>query len=417
MKKNKLLPFIIVLFLLDALSVLGKNNAVASELSKTVDEVLERSVRQYTLLAKNLKPNEWPRTWENNQLHTVSEYGWISGFYPGTLVYLYEFSGDDFLWSEVESRLINMEEVQFFTGHHDLGFMMYCSFGNAFRLTRDPYYESILVQSAKSLASRFDPRVGSIKSWDQVKSLDGARMLEFPVIIDNLMNLELLFFASKATGDPYYRLIAEKHAKTALKNHVRPDFSSYHVVDYDPLTGEVRSKETHQGFSDNSTWSRGQAWGIYGFTMVYRETRDPAFLEAARKMADFFLDHPNLPEDKIPYWDFNVGQPGYSPTWKYDPARYPQVPRDVSAAAIVASALMELSYYVDAKTARKYLKATKEMLTSMTSPDYLAEEGSNGGFILQHASGGVPGNHEVDVPLSYADYYFIEALMRWRERM
>lgn len=417
MKKNKLLPFIIVLFLLDALSVLGKNNAVASELSKTVDEVLERSVRQYTLLAKNLKPNEWPRTWENNQLHTVSEYGWISGFYPGTLVYLYEFSGDDFLWSEVESRLINMEEVQFFTGHHDLGFMMYCSFGNAFRLTRDPYYESILVQSAKSLASRFDPRVGSIKSWDQVKSLDGARMLEFPVIIDNLMNLELLFFASKATGDPYYRLIAEKHAKTALKNHVRPDFSSYHVVDYDPLTGEVRSKETHQGFSDNSTWSRGQAWGIYGFTMVYRETRDPAFLEAARKMADFFLDHPNLPEDKIPYWDFNVGQPGYSPTWKYDPARYPQVPRDVSAAAIVASALMELSYYVDAKTARKYLKAAKEMLTSMTSPDYLAEEGSNGGFILQHASGGVPGNHEVDVPLSYADYYFIEALMRWRERM
>lgn len=421
MRKIKSVHVISVLLLWSTLSISAQNGESASsnchsqdELPEIIDSVLERSKSQYKVLLNSLKAAEWPRTWESDRLHTVSAYGWISGFYPGTLAYLYEFSSDVSLWNEVENRLKNMEELQFFTGHHDLGFMMYCSFGNAFRLTRDPYYESILIQSAKSLASRFDPRVGSIKSWDQVKSLDGTRVLEFPVIIDNLMNLELLFFASKATGDPYYGTIAVKHAETTLKNHVRSDFSSYHVVDYDPMTGAVKSKETHQGFSDNSTWSRGQAWGIYGFTTVYRETRDTAFLEVARKMADFFLDHPNLPEDKIPYWDFNVDQPGYSPIWNYDPGKYPRIPRDVSAAAIVASALVELSDFVDAKTAKKYLAAAKEMLTSMSSPTYLAEEGTNGGFILKHASGGVPGNHEVDVPLSYADYYFIEALLRYK---
>lgn len=418
----KLVYLIVVLFLWSILPISGKNDVRVSDrlnsevkLLEIVDAVLERSESQYKLLAQNLKPGEWPRTWENNRLYTVDAYGWISGFYPGTLAYLYEHSNDVTLWNEIEKRLKEMEKLQFFSGHHDLGFMMYCSFGNVFRLTGNPSYEKILIQSAKSLASRFDPRVESIKSWDQAKSLDGTRVLQFPVIIDNLMNLELLFFASKVTGDPYYRLIAEKHARTTLKNHVRPDFSSYHVVDYDPVTGNVRSKETQQGFADNSTWARGQAWGIYGFTMIYRETKDPAFLMAARGMADFFLNHPNLPEDKIPYWDFNVGQPGYVPVWNYDPGKYPFVPRDVSAAAIVESALLELSGYVDAKTAGKYLKNAKEMLTSMLSPAYLAEEGTNGGFILKHASGGVPGNHEVDVSLSYADYYFIESLMKLKK--
>lgn len=385
-----------------------------SILPEIIDSVLDRSVRQYRLLSQTLKPDEWPRTWDDNRLHTVDAYGWISGFYPGTLAYLFEYASDSLLWGELQDRLKKMEKLQIFTGHHDLGFMMYCSFGNAYRLTGNPHYERILIQSAKSLASRFDQRVGSIKSWDQAKSLDGTHMLTFPVIIDNLMNLELLFFASKVTGDPCYKNIAVKHAETTRKNHVRSDFSSYHVVDYDSITGEVKSRETQQGFADNSTWSRGQAWGIYGFTMVYRETKDPSFLEVAREMADFFLDHPNLPGDKIPYWDFNAGQPGYSPSWNYDPGKYPEVPRDVSAAAITASALLELSCFLDAETGEKYVKAAEDMLSSMISSSYLADEGTNGGFILQHASGGVPGNHEVDVPLSYADYYFVEALMRYK---
>jgi hypothetical protein len=377
-----------------------------------VNTTLKESVQQYHFLKEKVPSDQLPRTWENGKLLTVSPYGWISGFYPGALLYLYEFSGDTVLFREAASKLKIMEKLQTVTANHDLGFMMYCSFGNAFRLTGDPYYLDILIRSAQSLATRFDPKVGCIQSWDEVKSLDGKRMLNFPVIIDNMMNLELLFFASRVTGDPSYKDIAVKHAVKTMKNHLRPDFSSYHVVDYDEETGEVKSRETQQGFSDNSTWSRGQAWGIYGFTMTYRETKDKRFLETAEKMADFFLDHPNLPEDMIPYWDFNVGEPGYTPLWNYDPSKYGETPRDASAGAITASALIELSGYVGSGKAVKYMKASEKMLKSLSSPEYRAKAGSNGGFLLMHASGGVPGNAEVDVPLSYADYYYVEALMR-----
>ncbi|WP_242457824.1 glycoside hydrolase family 88 protein [Pedobacter sp. BS3] len=383
-------------------------------LLQTVDTSLKQSVEQYKILMHHLQPEQWPRTFENGRLMTVTPYAWTSGFYPGTLLYLYEFSGDSTLLSEIQRRLKNMEKLKTVTVNHDLGFMMNCSFGNAYRLFNNPHDKDVLVRSAKSLATRFDPRVGCIKSWDEVKSLDGKRMLNFPVIIDNMMNLELLFFASKVTGEPYYKDIAIKHVETTMKNHLRPDFSSYHVVNYDVETGEVKSRETQQGFSDNSTWSRGQAWGIYGFTMVYRETGDRRFLETAQKMADFFINHPNLPEDKIPYWDFNVGQPGFNPPWKYDPAKYPVTPRDASAAAITASALIELAGYVKHKVGESYLKAAEAMLQSLSSPAYRSEIGKNSGFILMHASGGVPGNAEVDVPLSYADYYYTEALMRYR---
>ncbi|MGV3507863.1 MAG: glycoside hydrolase family 88 protein [Sphingobacteriaceae bacterium] len=383
-------------------------------LLQTVDESLNQSVEQYKHLMKNVPEGQLPRTFENGKVLSVSPYGWISGFYPGTTLYLYENSKDTVLLNEVKGKLKHMEKLQTVTVNHDLGFMMYCSFGNAYRLFKDPHHKDILVQSAKSLASRFYPKVGVIKSWDKVKSLDGKRMLNFPVIIDNMMNLELLFFASKVTGDPYYKDIAIKHSDKTLINHFRPDFSSYHVVNYDSETGEVLSRETQQGFSDNSTWSRGQAWAIYGYTMVYRETGDKKYLEAVQKMTDFYLNHPNLPEDKVPYWDFNVNQAGFNPPWKFDPNKYPVVPRDASAAAIVASALIELSGYVNPEKGKKYFKAAEEMLNSLSSPQYRAKIGENGGFILMHASGGVPGNVEVDVPLSYADYYYVEALMRYK---
>lgn len=378
------------------------------------DQALRQSVAQYKLLMRQLKPEQLPRTFENGRLLTVNPYAWISGFYPGSVLYLYEYSKDTSLLREAKERLQQHEKLKSVTANHDLGFMMYCSFGNAYRQFEDPRQKAVLVHSAKSLATRFYPKVGCIKSWDGVKSLDGKRMLEFPVIIDNMMNLELLFFASRETGDPYFKDIAVRHTETTLKNHFRPDYSSYHVVNYDGETGEVKSQETHQGFSDNSTWSRGQAWAIYGFTMVYRETGDHKYLEAAQKMANLFLDHPNLPADKVPYWDFNVGQRGYDPVWKYDPKKYPSVPRDASAAAVVASALIELAGYVEGKPREKYQAAAETMLRSLSSPQYRAAPGENGGFILKHASGGVPGNIEVDVPLSYADYYYLEALMRYR---
>jgi unsaturated chondroitin disaccharide hydrolase len=417
----KLQTFFYCVFLLFLLGIQNVSSAQKksyykpeSDLLKTVDMSLQQSVDQYKFLMRQVPQDQLPRTYENGRLLTVSPYAWISGFYPGTLLYLYEFSGDSAIKREAFNRLNLLEKLQTVTANHDLGFMMYCSYGNAYRLTRNPQYKNILVRSAKSLATRFDPRVGCIKSWDQVKSLDGKTMLNFPVIIDNMMNLELLFYASRVTGDPYFRDIAVKHAVTTIENHLRPDYSCYHVINYDPETGEAKNKETQQGFSDNSTWSRGQAWGIYGFTMVYRETKDKKFLEVAWKMADHFLDHPNLPRDKVPYWDFNVNQPGFTPLWKYDPARYPVIPRDASAAAVTASALIELAGYVDRRAGEKYLNAAEIMLNSLSSPEYKASVGENGGFILKHSSGGVPGNVEVDVPLSYADYYFAEALMRYR---
>lgn len=418
------LTFRTTLFCLHLLFFLSSSTAVTAQtrnnfrpdkkILKTVNQSLRESVEQYKYLMQQLSAGQLPRTFKDGKLLTVTPYAWISGFYPGTLLYLFEYSGDSVLLEEALDRLKELEKVKTVTKHHDLGFMMYSSYGNAFRQHKNPAYKDILVRSAKSLATRYHPVVGSIESWDQVKSLDGETMLEFPVIIDNLINLELLFFASRVTGDPYYRIIAVKHAETTLKNHLRPDFSSYHVVNYDIETGEVLSRETQQGYADNSTWARGQAWGIYGFTMVYRETRDKKYLEAASKMADFFLEHPNLPEDKVPYWDFNVNQPGYDPPWDYDPSKYPVVPRDASAAAITASALIELATYVDSKTAGKYWKAAGAILKSLSSPEYRASPGKNGGFILMHASGGVPGNIEVDVPLSYADYYYVEALMRYK---
>lgn len=380
-----------------------------------IEGYLDESVTQYKYLMELLPDGQLPRTYENGQLLTTSPYGWVSGFYPGTLLYLYEFAADSTLLNEIHKYLNVLEPLQMVTNHHDLGFMMYCSFGNAYRLFHEPRHRDILAQSAQSLASRFYPSVGSIKSWEKVKSLDGTHTLEFPVIIDNMMNLELLFFASKITNDPRFREIAISHAENTIRDHLRPDYSSYHVVNYDVATGKVLSRETQQGYAHNSAWSRGQAWGIYGFTMTYRETAKKKYLKVAQKMADYFINHENLPEDKIPYWDFHAEQPGYTPPQGYNPGQYEAVPRDASAAAIVASALIELASYVDKKTSKKYLGTAEQILQSLSAPSYRAAAGTNGGFLLQHSSGGVPGNIEVDVPLCYADYYYVEALMRYRK--
>lgn len=415
--KKKIVIFcVFLLFTILSFGFRAVNSALhlKKNLLRIADHSLNEAVKQYVLLTEKLSIDQFPRTYEHQQLLTVSPYAWTSGFYPGTLLYLYEFSGDTALFLKAAEKLKIMEKLQTVTANHDLGFMMNCSFGNAYRLTGNPHYRDILIRSAQSLATRFDPRVGCIKSWDQVKSLDGKRILQFPVIIDNMMNLELLFFASRTTRDPIYKDIAIKHAEMTLKNHLRPDFSSYHVVNYDPGTGEVKSRETVQGFSDDSTWSRGQAWGIYGFTMAYRESRDQRFLQAAEKMADFFLENSNLPDDKVPYWDFNVNQQGFIPLWNYDSSKFPAVPRDASAAAIVSSALISLSQFAGQGNDEKYLKAAETILESLSSPKYRTSEKENGGFLLMHASGGVPGNAEVDVPLSYADYYYIEALMRYK---
>lgn len=349
----------------------------------------------------------------DGSLRSTNMYDWTSGFFPGTLWYTYEATKDETLKKAAVEWTEKLEPLKTFTEHHDLGFMMYCSYGNAYRLTNNPAYKDILVQAAKSLSTRFSPKTGSIKSWNRFVSWHGQPTYTFPVIIDNMMNLELLFFASKVTGDPSFREIAIKHADTALKNQIRDDYSCYHVVCYDPETGKVQGRETAQGYADNSTWSRGQAWGIYGYTVMYRETKDKKYLETARKMADYYLNNQTLPADKIPLWDFNIGQAGYEPGIKSHTKEVSAPLRDASAAAITASALFELSDYTG-KAGDRYRQAAITMLHSLAGPDYRANPGENANFLIKHCVGSIPHGVEKDVPLVYADYYFVEALNRYQ---
>jgi unsaturated chondroitin disaccharide hydrolase len=322
---------------------------------------------------------------------TSSASEWTSGFFPGMLWYLSEQTGDSLLTAAARRWTAAVEGQKLNSRTHDLGFMINCSFGNGFRITGDPHYKEVLLQAARTLAGRYNPKVGCIKSWDWPKQW------AFPVIVDNMMNLELLMWASRNGGGDTLAAIARSHALRTIQNHFRPDGSTFHVVDYDPLTGVVVTRQTHQGAADSSVWARGQAWAIYGFTMMYRETRDPRFLGAARRAAGFFLDH--LPPDGVPYWDF-------------DAPRIPDEPRDASAAAIAASGLIELARYCPPSgEGHRYLQAATEILRTLCSPEYLADPSSSFG-ILKHAVGNRPANNEVDVSLVYGDYYFVESLIR-----
>jgi len=275
----------------------------------------------------------YPRTTaKDGTLKTTNMYDWTSGFFAGNLWYLYEYTNDK-RWKQQAIRWTeSLEELKNFTDHHDLGFMMYCSYGNAYRLTGNPAYKDILIRSAESLCTRFDSITGSIKSWNYRVSWDGKSEWFYPVIIDNMMNLELLFFAYKETGNPLFKDIAIKHTETTLENHFRNDFSTYHVVNYDTESGDVLNRATMQGYADESTWARGQAWAIYGFTMVYRETKEPRYLHAAVQAADYFLNNQNLPDDMIPYWDFNIADAALTPDWN-ESIHATLALRDASAAA------------------------------------------------------------------------------------
>lgn len=373
--------------------------------------------QQLKLMLKDTESRDalaFPRTTDQaGKMTTTNMYDWTPGFFPGSLWYAYEYTKDPELLKQATAWTEKLEPLKDFTKHHDLGFMVYCSYGNAYRITGNKAYRDILIQAAKSLSTRFNATTGSIKSWNAFKSWHGEQMYYYPVIIDNMMNLELLFFAAKETGDTMFRHIAVTHAETARKNQIRPDYSSYHVVCYDTTTGKVLARETAQGYADNSTWARGQAWGIYGFTMVYRETQDKAFLQTAEGMADWYLQH--LPADMVPYWDFNAQQPGYTPGKRSNALKVSEKPRDASAAAITASALLELSGYVDKAKGEQYRKAAGQILHSLAGTAYRAPQGKNGNFMLMRSVGSIPHNNEINVPLVYADYYFVEALQRYNK--
>jgi len=389
---------IVCLFVTIACSVQKKGiPKINTDLLPIIEKNFVDAAAQYKVMMKKLTPDRLPKTYhaKEDKFESSNTGWWTSGFYPGTLLYLYEQTKDQSLYDEALRTLSLLEKEKNNTTTHDLGFMMFCSFGNANRLIPKPEYTEILLTSAKSLSTRFNPKVGCIKSWD-------SKQNDFLVIVDNMMNLELLFWATRISGDSSFYKIALTHANTTMKNHYRPDFSSWHVLNYNAETGAIQQKRTAQGAADESAWSRGNAWGFYGYVVMYRETKDKKYLDHANNIAGFLIKHPNLPADKIPYWDYNA--PGI-----------PNALRDASAGAVIASALLELSTYVDKSKAKEYIANAKTMISTLSSSQYKAAAGSNGGFVLLHGVGNMPANTEIDTPLTYGDYYFIEAMKRYKE--
>ncbi len=368
-------------------------------LAKVIEVGLNRATNQSLHMAQELEHKEGslPKTINKKGELETSDYSWwCSGFFPGELWLLYENNPRQDLKKYAEMFTARVEKAKDIKYSHDLGFMLLCSYGNGYRITHNPLYKEVLIQGARSLSSRYNEKVGAIRSWDF-----SPKKWQFPVIIDNMMNLEFLTQVSKFTGEDKFMEIAVSHADKTLKNHFRPDYSSYHVVSYDTITGLPHIRQTHQGYSDESAWSRGQAWALYGYTMMYRESGKKAYLEQARNIARFIMNHPNMPSDKVPYWDFNAPD-------------IPNAPRDASAAAIMASALIELSQMQNDELSKQCLLLAEQQIRSLTSDKYLSTKGENRNFVLKHSTGHFPGKSEIDVPLSYADYYYVEALIRMK---
>ncbi|MDE6496760.1 MAG: glycoside hydrolase family 88 protein [Duncaniella sp.] len=359
-----------------------------AQIHRTLDELRGNSDSiDYTMMPRNMEGDA--TCWHCRK---ADKEEWCGGFWPGILWYNYEATGDTTIRKEAEKFTSSLEFLSKIPAFdHDLGFLMFCSYGNGYRLTRDPHYRQVIIDTADSLATLYNPNVGTILSWPRnVKMLGGHN-----TIMDNMINLEMLFWAAKNGGGSNLYDIAVKHAETTMKHHFRPDFTCYHVAVYDSVSGDFIKGMTHQGYADNSLWARGQSWAIYGYTMVYRETRDPRFLDFAQKVTDAYLDR--LPEDYVPYWDF-------------DDPRIPDAPRDASAAAVVASALLELQGYVLPEQSKKYLAAAEKMLASLGSDAY--RSGDRRPAFLDHSVGHHPAGSEIDAAIIYADYYYIEALLR-----
>jgi len=383
--------FILIIASVFFIYACGTSNENTKSESTITKDLL--SARYDRLLSYSVDSVSFPRSYTRaeNSVRGVLPSDWTSGFFPGNLWLLHKLTGDDEYKRKAIEWTAYMENEKYNDRTHDMGFKIYCSYGNGYKETNREDYKDIIIKSAKTLCTRFNKNVGSIRSWDF-----NSDVWEFPVIIDNMMNLELLFEATRLSGDSTFHHIAVTHANTTLKNHYREDGSSYHVLVYDTINGNVLDKVTHQGISDESIWARGQAWGVYGYTMSYRYTKDPTYLARAESSAAFYLNHPTLREDGIPYWDFK------------DPA-IPDAPRDVSAATVMASALLELSSFTNND---EYAAYSNKVIQSLTSKEYVLHADLSAPFILDHSTGNWPKKDEMDEPIVYADYYFLESLLR-----
>lgn len=360
-----------------------------AQVHRTLTELREKGNGSidYTMMPRNIMDSL--TTWHCRK---VDKEEWCGGFWPGILWYDYEYTHDPKLKEEAKKFTASLKFLSEIPAYdHDLGFLVFCSYGNGYRLTKDPAYKQIIINTADSLSALFNPRVGTMLSWPRNVEMFGGHN----TIMDNMINLEMLFWAAKNGGNPYLFDIAVSHADKTMKYHFRPDYTSYHVAVYDTLTGDFMKGVTHQGYADDSMWARGQAWAVYGYTVVYRETKDPRYLDFVQKVTDVYLQ--NLPEDYVPYWDFN------------DPS-IPDAPRDASAACVVASALLELSGYLPAGKGAEYKNAAVKMLATLSSGQYQC--GKSKPALLLHSTGHWPAGSEIDASIIYADYYYIEALLR-----
>ena len=398
------MKFFLKLFVISLLAIMFNfcQNKPQSEKPDFVKENIDFAVEQYSLQTAAIEDSGKvlnPRNFIDGKIKYIKPQDWTSGFFPGSMWYMYELTGDEKWRNFSEKYTEALQEIQFLTWHHDVGFMVGCSYGNGFRITGKKDYENVMIQTAKSLSTRFKPVAGITQSWNVDRGWQSERGWECPVIIDNMMNLELLFKATELSGDSTFYNIAVTHANNTIKNHFRADYSTWHVIDYSLEDGSVRHKHTAQGFAHESTWARGQSWAIYGFTVAYRATGNIKYLEQAQKAFEFVATHPNLPKDGIPYWDYNA----------------PNIPnglRDVSSAAIMASALYEMSTFSENND---YKNWADKIINSLASDKYRAKVGENVFFLLMHSVGSIPHKAEIDVPINYADYYFLEALKRKSE--
>ncbi len=364
----------------------------------TLEQLADESgAYDYMLTPRNIGPED--SQWNLKEVR-IDE--WTCGFWPGILWMDYELTGNE---AVKEQAIAYTDALEFITlapaYDHDIGFQIFLSYEKALRLTGDIKYKDALVRAADNLCSLYNPAVGTICSWPRnVEWLGGHN-----TIMDNMINLELLYTvndfipspladasASALSSPNEYAAIANSHADHTMQYNFRENGSSAHVAIYNPESGEFLRKITHQGYADDSMWARGQAWGIYGFTMCYRFTRDEKYLAFAEKITDHYLSR--LPEDGVPYWDF-------------DDPDIPDAFRDASAGAIVASALIELSQY--SEKGAEYLAAAEKTLVEL---DKNYRGGPDTPAILKHSVGHKPAGSEIDYSINYADYYYMEALMR-----
>ena len=379
-----------------------ENEQATETKDSLINRIFALAEVQYPILVEQLidkKPMRHARTLDaDGSLIAVNKGNWTSGFFSGTLWYIYEYTQNANFKESALKFTLDLDSVKHIKWNHDVGFMMESSYGNAMRLTGNDYKEE-LIESAKSLVTRYRPDAKVIQSWDADQAWILDKGWTMPVIIDNLMNLKLLFDATKFTGDSSFYNIAVTHANTTIKHHFREDFSSYHVIDYDK-DGDVLHKHTAQGCAHSSSWARGQAWGVYGYVETFSLTGDSAYLEQAKAIANYIMTNKTIPEDNVPYWDYNAPD-------------IPDAPKDASAAAITACALLELQKH-DTENKDLYMAYAEKILRTLASDKFLAKAGENGGFLLTHSVGNIHTGEDVNNALNYADYYFLEALLRWK---